>query len=51
MLNRSLPSASPDLILTGNERTLLDRLVKEKVPPRRKTLSEYVVKVARLGGY
>jgi hypothetical protein len=51
MLNRSLPTASPDLILTGNEMTLLDRLVKEKHPPRRKTLSEYVVKVARLGGY
>jgi len=51
MLNRSLPTASPDLILTGNEMTLLDRLVKEKHPPRRKTLSEYVVKIARLGGY
>jgi len=53
MLNRSAPAASPDLALTDDEIGLLDHLVKDKSqkPVRRKTLSHYLTKIARLGGY
>jgi hypothetical protein len=50
MLNRSAADASPALALTDIEIGLLDHLVKDKSqkPPRRKTLSHYLIKVARL---
>ena len=53
MLNRSAPDAPPDLGLTDDEIELLDHLVKDKSqkPLRRKTLSHYFTKIARLGGY
>ncbi|WP_316215157.1 IS4 family transposase [Bradyrhizobium sp. SZCCHNR2035] len=51
MLNRSAPEAPPALALTATEVALLDRLVSEKPRPRRRTLSHYLTKVARLGGY
>jgi hypothetical protein len=53
MLNRSAPTAPPDLALTATEIDLLDRLVEDKnrQAPRRKTLSYYLTKIARLGGY
>lgn len=53
MLNRSSPDASPALALTEAEIGLLDHLVKDKdqKPLRRRTLSHYLTKIARLGGY
>jgi hypothetical protein len=51
MLNRSAPNALPTLALTVTEIGVLDRLVNAKPPPRRKTLSHYLTKIARLGGY
>jgi hypothetical protein len=51
MLNRSAPEAPPALALTAIEVALLDRLVNDKPRPRRKTLSHYLTKIARLGGY
>src|SRR5512147_742505 len=52
MIHRSAPNAEPDLALTDVETTLLDRLVPDKnSPPRKKTLSIYLTKIARLGGY
>ncbi|WP_235884811.1 MULTISPECIES: IS4 family transposase [Bradyrhizobium] len=53
MLNRSAPNASPEFVLTKGEIQLLDRLVKDKNPvsTQRKTLSHYLIKIARLGGY
>ena len=52
MLNRSAPDALPTLALTATEIALLDRLVKDKTPStRRRTLSHYLTKIARLGGY
>ncbi|TAJ91925.1 MAG: IS4 family transposase [Reyranella sp.] len=53
MLNRSSPDVSPTLALTGAEIGLLDHLVKDKdqKPRRRRTLSHYLTKIARLGGY
>ncbi|WP_409192574.1 hypothetical protein [Bradyrhizobium sp. RDM4] len=50
MLNRSAPDAPPTLVLTATEIGVLDRLVNDK-PKARKTLSHYLVKIARLGGY
>lgn len=53
MLNRTAPDAPPQLALTGEEIRLLDHLVKDhgKAKPRAKTLSHYLTKLARLGGY
>jgi Transposase DNA-binding len=53
MLNRSSPDASPALALTDAEIGLLDHLVRDKgqKPLRRRTLSHYLTKIARLGGY
>jgi hypothetical protein len=51
MLNRSAPDALPTLALTTTEISVLDRLVNDKPQARRKTLSHYLTKIARLGGY
>jgi hypothetical protein len=37
--------------LADIEITVLDHLVSGTAPPRRKTLSHYLTKIARLGGY
>jgi hypothetical protein len=52
MLNRADPNAHPLLALTKIEMQLLDHLVPDKrEPPDRGTISRYVIKIARLGGY
>jgi hypothetical protein len=51
MLNRSVPNALPTLALTMTEIAVLDRLMSDKPQARRKTLSHYLTKIARLGGY
>ena len=51
MLNRSAPGELPTLALTTSEIAVLDRLVNDKPQARRKTLSLYLTKIARLGGY
>lgn len=51
MLNRSVPNALPTLALTVTEIAVLDSLVSDKRQARRKTLSHYLTKIARLGGY
>ena len=53
MLNRSTTGASPKYALTSLEIKLLDQLVigKDEVRPGPKTLSDYLTKVAQLGGY
>src|SRR3954449_8886434 len=50
MLNRSAPNALPTLALTETEIVVLDRLANDKPQARRKTLSHYLTKIARLGG-
>ncbi|HQT43798.1 MAG TPA: IS4 family transposase [Halothiobacillus sp.] len=51
MLNRSAPEARPTLALDETGIGLLDRLVKDKIRHRRKTLGQYLTKIAQLGGY
>ena len=51
MLNRSAPDLPPTLALTAIEIGVLDRLVNDKPKARQKTLSYYLIKIARLGGY
>lgn len=53
MANRFVPDASPTVAVTPLEIEILDRLVKDKgtCASRRKTLSDYLTKIARLGGY
>jgi hypothetical protein len=38
-------------VLTATEIGVLDRLVNDKPKTRPKTLSHYLIKIARLGGY
>jgi hypothetical protein len=51
MLNRAAPNAQPTLALTAIEIAVLDRLVNDRPQARGKTLSHYLTKIARLGGY
>ena len=52
MLNRTTPNAPPSLALTDTEIRLLDHLVSDKSEPKsHKSISHYIIKVARLGGY
>jgi hypothetical protein len=51
MLNRSSPGVLPTLALTATEVAVLDRIVSDKPGVRRKILSHYLTKIARLGGY
>lgn len=53
MMRRIAPSGSAALALTRTEMAILDRLVPDKggVPTGGWTLSTYLTKVARLGGY
>jgi hypothetical protein len=53
MLNRTAPNAPPQMALTGDELRVLDHLVPDTVraPRRSKTLSHYLTKLARIGGY
>ncbi|MBI3676655.1 MAG: IS4 family transposase [Proteobacteria bacterium] len=52
MLNRAAPHAAPTLALTATEINLLDRFVPDKAKPsNRKSISRYLIKIARLGGY
>lgn len=55
MVNRSAADAPPKIALTQVEIEILDRVVKDKSgrrsPAGPKTLSHYLIKIARLGGY
>jgi hypothetical protein len=53
MINRTLPEAAPELALTPTKLYLLDQLVRDKpgTAPSANTLSLYLTKLARLGGY
>jgi len=53
MINRSSPETRPTVALTNTEIHLLDQLIKDKTVQHlsRNSLSTYVVKLARLGGY
>lgn len=53
MMNRALPAVSPALVFTALEIHLLDQLVKPEGlrQPQRGSLSTYLTKLARLGGY
>jgi Transposase Tn5 dimerisation domain len=52
MLHRTVPDASPRLVLTNLEIRLLDQLMtSHHGQPRAKPLARYLTKIARLGGY
>jgi hypothetical protein len=50
-LNRVAPTASPLVALTDVETQLLDTLLPQMPQSRKATLSTYLIKIARLGGY
>jgi hypothetical protein len=53
MLNRGAPRAPAALVLTATESVVLDEIAKRKgrAPPRRATVADSLVEIARLGGY
>jgi hypothetical protein len=51
MMNRVSPSAHPELAFTPLELQLLDRLHTNGTGPPAESLSPYLLKLARLGGY
>ena len=51
MMNRVAPAAPPLVALTSVETHLLDRLLPAVSKRRKATLSTYLIKIARLGGY
>ncbi len=53
MINRTAPDLSPKIAFTDLELWLLDKLVENKpgVDRQRKSLTSYLNKLARLGGY
>jgi hypothetical protein len=51
MMNRLAPVVSPLVALTQIETRLLDSLLPETGKRRKATLSTYLIKIARLGGY
>lgn len=52
MLNRTEPEASPRIALTRDEIGLLDRMIDATgQPPPSRALSDYLIHIARLGGY
>lgn len=53
MMNRAAPNASPTLAFTALEIRLLDQLakVKDMQRPQTKSISGYLIRIARLGGY
>ncbi len=53
MMHRAAPDAVAKLVFSSTEIALLDRLIPLRKParPRSGTLSSYLTKVARLGGY
>jgi Transposase DNA-binding/Transposase Tn5 dimerisation domain len=53
MMNRAVPNASPTLAFTALEIHLLDQLAKDEGTrrPQMKSISSYLIRIARLGGY
>lgn len=52
MINRSAEDLTPRVAFTRDEMKILDHVIQDRpISPEKKTLSTYVMKVARLGGY
>ena len=52
MINRTAPEVSPEVAFTELELWLLDELVEDKDNEKaERTLTAYLTKLARLGGY
>jgi hypothetical protein len=51
MTSRAAPDAPAELALTGAEVKVLDRLAGDASPPSDRTVSHYLVAIAKLGGY
>ena len=51
MINRIAPTATPTLALTETEITVLDQIRPDIDQNSKKSLSLYLIKIARLGGY
>ena len=51
IINRCSQDAAPEIVFTDEEINLIDNLVKTKKDKICTNISDYIIKVARLGGY
>ncbi len=53
ILNREAPKAPAAIVLTAIESAVLDAIAqqKDRAPPRRATVADSLIAIARLGGY
>lgn len=51
IIARVQPKASPDLVFTKQEQAVLSMLVLKRKPSHRSTLKDYLILLARLGGF
>jgi hypothetical protein len=51
MVNRAAPDAPPEVAITPAEIAVLDRVAGGAPPTSRRTVSHYLVEIAKLGGY
>jgi hypothetical protein len=51
MMNRAAPAAPPEVAFTTAEVGVLDRITGVVPPPSKRTISHYLLEVAKLGGY
>lgn len=51
MISRAKPDADPQLAFTQEEMAILDRFIQKSAPGRKARMLEYVIAVARLGGF
>ena len=51
MVNRATPEAPAEIALTKTEIEILDRITVNTKPPTKPTVANYLVAIAKLGGY
>jgi hypothetical protein len=51
MLTRTMPDASPLIVFTPLEIQILDEMVADRRTEPKTSLSRYLIRLARLGGY
>lgn len=51
MITRSAPDADPSLVFTGSEIELLDSLTKNVRRQKKRSIGDFLLRIAKLGGY
>ena len=51
MITRSAPDADPSLVFPGSEIELLDSLTKNVRRQKKRSIGDFLLRIAKLGGY